>query len=112
LLRNDGTDKLDKFLLLVRGVEIGDFTGVKKGINIFQECLLFDLRISDQEDHLLSKTTSVFQERFDIVSPFWDAVSLRDFGLEGCHASHETGESSEGLSTRSADTDEQSVATR
>ena len=53
---------LHDFCLFIRGKQVGHFSGVEEVVNVFQEGLLLDLRVCDQEHCGLALGTCALQQ--------------------------------------------------
>jgi hypothetical protein len=77
-------------------------------IDILQEILLLDLRISQDETSLLAEMAGLLEILFDILPQIFLAVILRQHDLPGLHPANIRGQSSQRLLAGSTHADQQS----
>jgi hypothetical protein len=98
--------KLAHICLFIRWEDVRDLTSVQNVVDILHEGLHFDLGVGEQESGGIGTLTSLSHENLEILTPLLHSVVLFDFNLEDVEVTHATGQSSQGLSTRTSDTDE------
>mmetsp|Transcript_37405 Transcript_37405/g.96744 ORF Transcript_37405/g.96744 Transcript_37405/m.96744 type:complete len:566 (-) Transcript_37405:572-2269(-) len=98
--------------LVLVGVQVGDLARVQDGAHLLQEGLPGDLRVREQEDHVLVGAARLHQHPLHVVVPLVQAVALRHLDLEELEASHVCGQRGRRLAAAASDAHEQGVAKR
>mmetsp|Transcript_53894 Transcript_53894/g.129885 ORF Transcript_53894/g.129885 Transcript_53894/m.129885 type:complete len:508 (+) Transcript_53894:1582-3105(+) len=97
---------------LLRTIQVGHVTCVEDIVDVLEHALEHDLRVSDEEDHLLLIDTRTHQAVLHVLAELRLAVALGQLDLEQLVVSHEGRKPRQGLTARATNTHEQSVTLR
>lgn len=90
-------------------VELRYIARVEYVVDIFKHLLLYDLSIHEQERGNETRHTALHQAEFKVVSPVVHVVSFHYFNVVKFEVTHESGQLSQGLTSRTTDTEQESV---
>lgn len=102
------TDLVDTLKVLSL-VEVGNITCIQDIVDVFKLLLVDDLGIDEQESSCLIVNTTLHEAFLSIFSPVWHTISFDNLNLEAFVSSHEGGKSGQRLTTRTSNTEQQSV---
>jgi hypothetical protein len=103
-------DIADDLLELVGLEERGDLARVEQVVDVFQEALVDDLCVAEEEDDGLALHTGDHEQLLDVLPELGCAVAARELDLHALVVGHVCGEARQTLLAGPTDADEQHVA--
>lgn len=101
---------VDDFLLLVRSIQLCDFTRGQQVVDIHQEPFVGDLTLGEEEENIIFLDTSLLIQSLEVSLEIVDAVGGADGDLEGSHVIHRSSQPRKTLLSGTSHTHHEAVA--